>query len=244
MSKAVIQIIGLLILLCLVACTMRPAPNPVLLFAGDGTSQGDVAAVKTLLERKRVAYSTVSSAQLNAMSEAELRQFRLLIVPGGNFIDMGNSLTPESSARVRSSVEHGLNYLGICAGAFIAGASAPNGLNLASGARFRFYAAEDRGIRKGAVAITGADKITLEQYWEDGPQLTGWGDTVSKYPDGTPATVEGRFGKGFVILTGVHPEAPDSWRKGMAFRTPAEADNAYAATLIDAALNGTALPHF
>ena len=103
-----------------------------------------------------------------------------------------------------------------------------NGLNLTSGVKFGFYAAEDRGIRKAAVPIAVAGAPTLDQYWEDGPQFTGWGAVVGKYPDGTPAIVEGTFGSGWVILTGVHPEAPASWRRGMTFTTPASADNAYA----------------
>jgi hypothetical protein len=74
--------------------------------------------------------------------------------------------------------------------------------------------------------------------------LTGWGDVVGKYPDGTPAIVEGNSGKGWVILTGVHPEAPASWRRGMIFTTPVNVDHAYAATLINAALRGTRLPHY
>ena len=88
-------------------------------------------------------------------------------------------------------------------------------MNLTSGVRFGFYAAEGRGIRKTAVAITAAGAPTLDQYWEDGPEFTGWGAIVGKYPDGTPAIVEGTFGSGWVILTGVHPEAPASWRRGM-----------------------------
>ena len=47
-----------------------------------------------------------------------------------------------------------------------------------------------------------------------------------------------------MILTGVHPEAPASWRHGMDFRTPINVDNAYAATLIRAALNRESLPHY
>ena len=244
MARRVRRITGLLTLAVLAACTMRPAKNPVLLFAGTGTSPGDVAAVKTVLERSHISYSTVSSAQLNAMSEAEIREFRLVIVPGGNFVDIGNSITPEASGRIQRSIEQGVNYMGICAGAFFAGASAPNGLNLASGARFRFYAAEERGIRKTAVAVTGADGKMRDQYWEDGPQLSGWGEVFAKYPDGTPAAVEGRYGQGFVVLIGVHPEAPESWRKGMAFGTSEDTDNAYAGELIRAALKGMPLPHF
>ena len=217
---------------------------PILLFNGKGTSRGDVAAVETILNHDHLDYSLVNSARLNEMPEAQLRQHRLLIIPGGNFIDMGNGLTAGAAANVRNAVHEGLNYLGICAGAFLAGDLPFNGLNLTSGVRFGFYSAETRGIRKSAVAIASPGAATLDQYWEDGPQLTGWGAVIAKYPDGTPAAVQGTFGDGWVILAGVHPEAPESWRHGMVFTTPVSADNAYAGTLIKAALNQTALPHY
>ncbi len=102
----------------------------------------------------------------------------------------------------------------------------------------------NQGIHKAAVPITGAGTPVIEHYWEDGPQFTGWGEVVGKYPDGTPAIVEGSSGKGWVILCGVHPEAPENWRRGMMFTTPASVANAFAATLIDAALQGTSLPHY
>jgi glutamine amidotransferase-like uncharacterized protein len=216
---------------------------PILLFNGTGTSPNDVAAVETILSSNHLNYSTVNSSQLNEMSESKIRGYRLLIVPGGNFIDIGNSLTSNTTANIRNAVENGLNYLGICAGGFFAGNSVYNGLNLTSGVSFRFYAAEARGIRKAAVAIGGAGAPTLDQYWEDGPQFTGWGAVVAKYPDGTPAIVEGTFGGGWVVLTGVHPEAPAGWRRGMTFSTPVSVDNAYAGTLIHAALNRASLSH-
>ena len=49
---------------------------------------------------------------------------------------------------------------------------------------------------------------------------------------------------GRVILSGVHPEAPTDWRRGMTFLTPASVDHAYAATLIRAALDGVSLPSY
>jgi len=87
-------------------------------------------------------------------------------------------------------------------------------------------------------------KVALDHYWEEGPALKVWGTVVGKYPDGTPAVVQGTFGNGWIVPTGVHPGAPESWRRGMTFSTPSTTDNAYAATLIQAALNRTSLLHF
>ena len=101
-----------------------------------------------------------------------------------------------------------------------------------------------RGVRQAAVTIVTVGGPPLDHYWEDGPQLTGWGAVVGKYPDGTPAIVEGTSGKGWVVLVGVHPEAPETWRRGMTFATPASVDNAYAGTLIHAALTGVWLLHY
>jgi hypothetical protein len=216
----------------------------VLLFNGTGSSPNDVAAFETILKGKQVNYAKVKSSQLNRMSESQMRGYSLLIVPGGNFIDIGNGLTPRATANIRTAVQKGLNYLGVCAGAFLAGNSPTNGLNLTSGVKFGFYEAEDRGVRKAALPIALAGAPTLEQYWEDGPQLTGWGAVVGKYPDGSPAIVQGTCGSGWVILAGVHPEAPAHWRRGLTFTTPASTDNDYAWTLIRAALNREMLPHY
>ena len=237
-----------LISTCFTGCTAsgeKSSAPPILLFAGTGTSPEDVKSVEAVLRNSGLNYATRNSRELNGMDESQFRLYRLLIVPGGNFVDMGNSLTSRTAANIRAAVQNGLNYLGVCAGAFLAGKSGYyNGLNLTSGVTFHFYAAETRGIRKAAVPIAAAKGPTLEQYWEDGPELTGWGAVVGKYPNGTPAIVEGTFAGGWVILSGVHPEAPEHWRRGMSFTTPVGTDNSYAASLIRAALNRTALPHY
>jgi glutamine amidotransferase-like uncharacterized protein len=218
---------------------------PILLFTGTGTSANDVAAFETILDNNHLRYAVANSSQLNAMSESRLREYHLLIMPGGNFIEIGNGLNRSTTANIHNAVENGLNYLGVCAGAFLAGDTTYyHSFNLTPGTKFGFYSAENRGIRKTAVAITVAAGPTLEQYWEDGPQLTGWGEIVGKYPDGTPAVVQGTFGSGWVILVGFHPEAPAYWRHGMTFNTPVSEDNAYAGTVIQAALNRAALPHY
>lgn len=240
------------LLLALGTACSRDAPSrdraaaapPILLFAGAGTSANDVKAFETVLISSRLGYARVDSRLLNEGRERQLQSSRLLIVPGGNFEEIGNALTPAASAAIRRAVQNGLNYLGVCAGAFVAGDSPYNGINLTSGVRFGFYALEDRGVRKAAVAVSAPESPTIDHYWEDGPQLSGWGDVVAKYPDGTPAVVQGAVGKGWVILAGIHPEAPESWRHGMSFRSPPRVANAYAATLVRAALDGIRLPQY
>jgi len=136
---------------------------PILLFDGTGTSPGDVAAVETILNSNHLNYSTVNSSQLNHISESQLRGYRLLIVPGGNFVNIGNSLNASTTPTIRNAVQNGLNYLGICGGGFFAGNSGYyNGLNLTSGVSFSFYSAENQGIRKAAVAIAGPGAPTLD----------------------------------------------------------------------------------
>ena len=73
-----------------------PVPNlhaktPILLFTGTGTSPDDVKAIETLLAGNHLDFSTVSSFELNGMHEKDLRRYLLLIIPGGNFVDIGNS---------------------------------------------------------------------------------------------------------------------------------------------------------
>ena len=72
---------------------------PILVFNGTGTSPGDVAALEKILSSEHLNYSTANSPQLNGISESQLREYRLLIVPGGNFESIGNSLTSTTTAK-------------------------------------------------------------------------------------------------------------------------------------------------
>jgi hypothetical protein len=219
--------------------------TPVLIFNGTGTSSSDVAAVEAVVSGKGLAYHTANSSQLDAMSQSQLLAYKLFIVPGGNSITIGNNLSSKATTTVRGAVAQGLNYLGICAGAFFGGYSRPyNGLDLTSGVWFGFYADHYKGINKEAVAISFPGGTKLDIYWQDGPQLSGWGQIIGKYPNGTPAITEGYWGKGFVIISGVHPEAPAGWRYGMNFFTPLDVDLAFAGTLVTSAMNRVTLRHF
>jgi glutamine amidotransferase-like uncharacterized protein len=225
-------------------CKIPIKEVPVILFNGTGTSPNDVEAIKNILSSDHMDFVLINSAQLNKLDTSQLRKYKLMIIPGGNFIDMGKSLTEETTNNIQKAVHQGLNYLGICAGGFLAGNTRNNSFNIAKGVQFKFYSAEDKGIRKAVVAITNADGTMIEHYWEDGPQFSGWGEVVSKYPDGTPATVQGSYGSGWVVLTGVHPEAPGNWRIKFHFSTSVEDSHKYATMLIKSAIQRRAMSHF
>jgi hypothetical protein len=217
---------------------------PVLIFDGTGTSSTDVTAVENIVSAAGLAYNTVNSNQLDGMTQGQLADYKLFIVPGGNSITIGENLSSKATSTVRDAVANGLNYLGLCAGGFFGGFSKYNGLDLTSGVWFDFYADYNKGIHKEAVSISFPSQAALDVYWQNGPELAGWGKVVGKYPDGESAIVEDYWGSGFVILSGVHPEAPASWRVGMKFYTPLDVDLAYAGTLVTAALSQTMLPHY
>lgn len=218
--------------------------SSVLIFNGAGTIANDVTAVESVVKSLGLAYKTADSSQLDGMSESELTAYKLMIVPGGNSITIGENLSAAATSNVHNAVAKGLNYLGICAGGFFGGFSAYyNGLNLTSGVWFSVYPNSGRGIGKTAVEISFPNR-RLDIYWQDGPELSGWGDVIGKYPNGETALAEGYMGDGFVILSGVHPEAPASWRDGMTFTTPLDTDLAFASSLVTAAMNRKPLPHF
>ena len=219
--------------------------TPVLIFNGTGTSSTDVTAVINVVKTVKLGYKTANSSQLDGMTQAQLAAYRLFIVPGGDSVKIGNNLSSKATMNVRNAVaQNGLNYLGFCAGGFFGGFSKYNGLNLTSGVWFSLYADYYKGIHKESVLISFPSGKKLDIYWQNGPDLSGWGSVVGKYPNGRAALTEGHWGNGFVLLSGVHPEAPASWRYGMSFSTPLDMDLGYAATLVTAAFNGTMLPHY
>ena len=196
------------LLLCIISLLAvgcgQPTSNQVpsiLLFNGTGVSVNDVAAIETILRDRGLDYATADSEQLNGMSESQLGAYRLLDCAGRELHRDGRQFDVRGDPKIRQAVEGGLNYLGICAGGFLAADGEYKCFNLTSGVRFGFYSAEEQGIRKAAVAIAGVDTPALEHYWEDGPQFTGWGTVVGKYPDGTPAIAQGDVGKGWVICS-------------------------------------------
>ena len=104
----------LLLLVALDSTAGRPSSRtertPILLFTGQGTSAADVGAVERIVADNKLEFATATSSQLNRMSASQLTSYRLLLVPGGNFMDMSASLTPRTKQRIHDAVHGGVNY--------------------------------------------------------------------------------------------------------------------------------------
>lgn len=193
-----------------------------LLFAGDGTWGVEVSSLESILKSHNSTYKKVTSAQLDALSLDELAQFGVLIFPGGSGGSQADSLSSATHARLRAAVqERGVSYIGFCAGAFIAVAPAPApgrdvsyGLGIVPGEVLEYYYLEYQINPDIAMTLaTFADGSTHDLLWYGGPVTPNTpGGVIAKYPNGDPAISQTFSGKGFVIISGPHPAAPQSVR--------------------------------
>jgi glutamine amidotransferase-like uncharacterized protein len=215
-----------------------------LVFNGTGTSASDTASVVNILTTHGLTHKTVTSAQLNALSAADLRSYGLIIWPGGVAKQQNDSLTAVTLNRVYSAVhDDGVGYVGFCAGAFEAGNYGSWGLGLTSQG-FDYYQLESQGVVTAMVDATFANGSVRSLVWYGGPQLNGFGKIVAKYADGNPAIAEDEVGKGYVVLSGPHPEAPQGWRDGPGLTDRDGLDYDIALELFKAALHHVPLSSF
>jgi FG-GAP-like repeat len=244
-------------------------PNRILLYIGStvagpgpacpeyhaGVSVPDYFALQRELDAMGLRYDTATydgdanTINLNAMTQAQFNAYAVFIVPGGNTDCIVGYWTQTTKQMIQNGVLHGsVSYLGFCAGAFVAGYRNPalnlTGLPIQNGwDSFNYYSLYYHSQVAASLEISLASGPTLEMFWDDGPQLSGFGDTIATYPDGTPAISE-TSSNGFVILSGVHPEATADWMVSdnlSPVGSPFQTDFAFAASLINAAVTKTCI---
>ncbi len=228
-------------------------PAQILLFNGLGTSQTDWQSLVNIIKSMGLTYSLVSSYGLNNMTLSQLATYKLILIPGGDSNVIVRNLTLNAKINVRKAVrDYGVSFLGICAGAFAAvgtdtysNTTAYYGFAVAKGNWLvHWYPGGNSSLLTSPQSIKFPNGSSRYMIWWDGPATPAWsGGVVARYPDGIPAISQTWTNKGFVIVSGVHPEAPTSWYTTSG-TDPDGTDFSYAAQLIRAALNRTPLPTF
>ena len=231
----------------------RKYKTDVLIFNGTGTSESDANSFVSIIGKKGLSYKVVNSDDLNAMSVQDLSAYGVIVWPGGHANRMTNSLTLATRRNIQSAVrDAGVSFAGFCAGAWMGvGDDIPLageldiGFALLPGKLLLEYFPDGKEPTAAMVMTTFGDGSKRDLVWYGGPITPNIpGGVVAKYPDGSPEITQAFSGKGFVILTGTHPEAPQGWRDGNGITDSDGLDYELAGKLVTAALLQQALPVF
>jgi glutamine amidotransferase-like uncharacterized protein len=223
-------------------------PGSALLFNGESSWEAEVDSLAGLLYSHNVTYREVDSSTLNAMSLEEISKFNVLIIPGGYAPTIAGTLNKATHEKLREAVQiSGMSYLGFCAGAWLAVAPAPEpgkdvsyGIGLVNGPLLKPNYLTQAGQEFAIVDAQLPNGSKRDLLWYGGPITPDTASgVIAKYPDGTPAVTEIWSGKGFVIISGLHPTATQPILDVLGLLDPQADSQAIAPDLAWSFLNST-----
>ncbi|MEK6351355.1 MAG: BPL-N domain-containing protein [Burkholderia cenocepacia] len=192
--------------------------------ACDGCPETIAARLRESSYRFRVIY--VGPAEPLKITPAALAGAALYVQPGGgqDIPGAAASIGRHAIRAVRQYVANGGRYLGLCMGAYLAGAQ---GFGLVAGD------IDSEVDRPGSTLHGIADTVTPVVwrgkkrwiYYQDGARLPvaplgSGGIVLAIYPNKDIAAATYRYGKGRVGLAGPHPEADESWYRENGLKNP------------------------
>ena len=151
---------------------------------------------------------------------AELNNARVFIV-GGTEDDVEpllNAFTADARSALKTYLQNGGRYLGICGGAFVASAgwSEEEGFVPALGLVPATSDDYDGDFSARIFPITWLGE-KRQMYYQAGPQFTPVPNpeqvkVIAHFQNHQIAALISLYGKGKVAVSGPHPEAPESWK--------------------------------
>lgn len=155
-------------------------------------------------------------------------------------------MKPELKAAIKNFISNGGGYVGFCAGAFFTtkyvGLTNTAGLNIVSGTTQEYFPKYLNGQFNPKYAdgllfdISWRSKV-VSLYFSKGPffnidRTDQKVSVLAYYPTGHAAALFSTYGKGRIAITGLHPEAPQSWRDIYKLKDRDGSDYPYAVELI------------
>jgi hypothetical protein len=196
-----------------------------------GTSNGPQNLMRILTTDAGFQCSRISPDEIRA---GKLREFDVLIMPGGSGSGQAKKLQETGCDAVLEFVRGGGGYVGICAGSYLASSHYAWSLGLINARVWdRAHWARGTGVvtlhlTEGAESQLNAEDAKVKVFYGQGPLLVPGGDPqkppyelLASYgteiaekgaaPNamtGTHAIIRGAFGEGRVICFSPHPEKP------------------------------------
>lgn len=196
----------------------------------DGSANGPKTLLRILDSEHGFAAQRISPEEIR---EGRLDDFDVVILPGGSGSKQASMLAETGREQLRSFVDNGGGYVGICAGSYLASSHYSWSLNLINTRVWdRAHWARGTGKVKLGLSATGSDVFDSEQtsldvYYGQGPLLIPGNNpelpmyqVLAVYESevasngaptdamiGTHAIVRSQFGNGRVLCYSPHPEA-------------------------------------
>ncbi len=202
----------------------------IYIYLDEGVSEESMYQIISMLKKflgKECKIEMINAQQIIEKDWA--RDADLIVMSGGEDLLYAKKLNGEGNQRIKSFVLGGGAYLGICAGAYYASGYVEfdkGGEHEVLGERelaffpdkmigpnFGKYSYENNsGARAVEISAATSGKVAL--YYNGGGYFSGAEkcsdvDIMGSYYDRTPAIVHIRYGKGNVVLSGVHFEHDD-----------------------------------
>jgi glutamine amidotransferase-like uncharacterized protein len=200
--------------------TERVGTHPLaLVYRGPAGCEGCSEAVARLLQSSQWGFDVkyVGPKEPLKLRAATLKLAALYAQPGGGG-DLSEAYhrLKNSANDIKSFVNSGGRYLGICMGGYLAGATP--GFHLLPGDTDQFIASQGASVRTKADTIVKVNWRNQPRwmYFQDGPYFIlnarATGVTVlATYTNGKIAALVTPYGKGRVGVVGPHPEADARW---------------------------------
>jgi len=157
----------------------------------------------------------ISYGKLNEddIKKGNLENYLVLIIPGGYTKRAVSSLGKKGFETIRKFVAGGGGYIGICAGAYLAGQRVeipgrPQGLGIIEIQNIRKKGMGMRKIYLKEHPITKGLEREVAIRYQNGPEILIKGETeeIARYENGSLAIVTASFGGGKVVIFSPHPE--------------------------------------
>lgn len=221
---------SLALITCSAEAVAADKPIRVAIFSDAGATKAGVKRVEDCLPQSDgFVVKHITADEIRAGS---LRNFDVLIHPGGSASKQGETLGEPGRDLIKGFVRDGHGFIGICAGAYLASAQYKWSLGVLD-AQVVDTAHWARGAGSVELRLTSAGEQALQQqketctiHFENGPLLApGKKDDIDDYEPlasfdseirkndapsgimkGTTAIARGTFGKGRVVCFSPHPE--------------------------------------
>lgn len=232
------------ILVALAACssfasaeeTPAPAKIRVAVYSDAGAGKSIKNLSAALAGDERLSVAKITAEEIRA---GKLKDFDILIHPGGSGSKQGKRLGEEGRRIVRKFVSDGGGFIGICAGAYLASADYSWSLHILDAKVIdRKHWARGTGrvhvqLSDSGKAILNDDSASVEIYYGQGPLLAPADDPeIDDYTalaiyeteiakrgaprgvmKGTTAIAAAQFGRGRVLCFSPHPEKTDGLKR-------------------------------